>query len=182
MVFADNQHLTLRHTEASIVLEASGDMLFEPGGASISEEGRQALDRLVPFLLNLSYPAVISGHSATGYSEGVRTTLTAERLVDNSWALSMDRAQAVYRHFIEHGVDRYMLKLESFGSHHPAYDNATPEGRLRNRRVDIALDKRNPGLAASFGRQGVPADGSYIFRDFEFDLNLVSPAEREGRR
>ena len=184
LVFADNQNITLRHSESSVVLEVSSDMLFAPASASINEAGRAALDRLVPVLMNARYPVVIAGHGAPGYSEGVGTSLSSERLADSSWALSLDRSLAVYRHFTERGVDKNILRLESFGSHRPEYDNATPDGRRKNRRVDIVLDKREAAIAA-FGRQsGEPGGGDYIFRDFRFDLNLTPPAgaPQEGGR
>lgn len=185
LVFADNQHLTLRQTESSIIIEVDSDVLFQPGSGTITDIGREALDRLVPFFLNMRFPAVIAGHSATGYSEGVHTVLSEERLVDSTWGLSMDRALAVYHHFLSRNVDKQLLKLESFGSHRPEYDNASAEGRRRNRRVDLTLDKRNPGLAPGLngrGSQDGQNGGSYIFRDFEFDLNLTPPQERGGRR
>lgn len=188
-VFADNQNITLRYTESSVVLEVSGDMLFEPGGAVIREAGRAALDRLVPLLLNMRYPAVIAGHAAPSHSEGAGTNLSAERLADGSWALSMDRGLAVYRHFIDRGVDKNLLLLESFGAHRPEYDNNSAEGRRKNRRVDVVLDKRNPGLAGLVrpgGAAGGAAGGNdYFFRDFRFDLELppaANPVPEGGRR
>lgn len=175
LIFADNQNMTLRHSESELILEVSSDMLFAPGSASISEVGRVALDRLVPMLINARFPIIIAGHGAPGYSEGVGTSLSYERLADNSWALSMDRALAVYRHFIMRGVDKNTLRLESFGSHRPEYDNATAEGRRKNRRVDIVLDGRE-AVAGTLGRQSNDAGSSgYIFRDFHFDLDITPP-------
>lgn len=184
-LFADNQNIRLRHSEDAVTLEVAGDMLFEPGGATISEAGRIALNRLVPILLNMRYPAVIAGHGAPAYSEGAGTSLSAERLADNSWALSLDRSLAVYRHFLGHGVDKKLLLMESFGAYHPEYDNNNAEGRRKNRRVDITLDKRNPGLAYLTRKSNGGGGGDYIFRDFHFDLDLVPPpdgAAGEGAR
>lgn len=175
LVFADNQHISLRHTESSSILEVSGDMLFEPGGAVISEAGRMALDRLVPFLLDAQYPATVAGHSAPGIGEGAGTSLSAERLADSSWGLSMSRSLAVYRHFIERGVDKSALKMESFGAYRPEYDNNSADGRRRNRRVDIILDKRSAAVSSGLLRQSSGSDGGYIFRDFHFDLELSPP-------
>lgn len=175
LVFSDNQNITLRHSESFLTLEVSNDMLFEPGGVSISEAGRVALDRLIPVLLNMRYPAVIAGHGSIGYSEGAGTSLRAERLADTSWALSMSRSLAVYRHFIARGVRGSLLLMESFGSHRPEYDNSTADGRRRNRRVDIVLDKRNSGLLSFTRQSGEKDGGGYFFRDFRFDLDLIPP-------
>lgn len=181
LLFADNQNITLRTSPGHVFLEIAGDMLFTPGGISISANGRSALDRLVPLLLQASYPVTISGHGSPGYSEGVKTDLSSERLVDSSWPLSMERSLAVYRHFVSRGVEQNILRLENFGSHHPEYDNKTSQGRRMNRRVDIAIDRRDAAIAAGVLRQSAaPAKEDYIFRDFHFNLDLTPPAGATG--
>lgn len=176
LLFADNQNVTVRYTEQAVILEISGDMLFDAGSARISLAGQAALERMIPLLMNIRYPATICGHSSPGYSEGARTNLSVERLADSSWALSMERGQAVCRYFSGRGVDEKLLNVESFGSYKPQYDNDSPEGRRRNRRVDIVLDRRNPSAGAIIGRQsGDGGNSDYIFHDFRFNLEFVPP-------
>lgn len=52
-------------------------------------------------------------------------------------ALSAARARAVVEWLAAHGVDRSRLRAEGFGPDRPLTDNSTPDGRARNRRVDI---------------------------------------------
>lgn len=53
--------------------------------------------------------------------------------------LSERRAQEVMNHLIRQGVDPHRLRLSYHGSRLPAADNATPDGRRQNRRVEFEL-------------------------------------------
>jgi outer membrane protein OmpA-like peptidoglycan-associated protein/opacity protein-like surface antigen len=53
--------------------------------------------------------------------------------------LSLQRANAVRDHLIERGIDPGRLETEGFGSKKPIADNATREGRAKNRRVEFRI-------------------------------------------
>jgi outer membrane protein OmpA-like peptidoglycan-associated protein len=53
-------------------------------------------------------------------------------------ALSERRAQAVMGWLISHGIDAGRLSAKGFGDSKPVTDNATDEGRAKNRRVELA--------------------------------------------
>jgi outer membrane protein OmpA-like peptidoglycan-associated protein len=52
-------------------------------------------------------------------------------------ALSLRRAEAVYRYLVNLGVDPQRLTVEGFGASHPVADNDTEAGRAQNRRVEL---------------------------------------------
>jgi len=52
--------------------------------------------------------------------------------------LSLRRAKAVRDYLLQHGVASGRLDVSSYGEKNPVADNATKEGRARNRRVEIA--------------------------------------------
>jgi OOP family OmpA-OmpF porin len=55
-------------------------------------------------------------------------------------ALSEARAAEVRRYLVEkYNLDARRIETEGFGEARPVADNATPEGRLRNRRVVITV-------------------------------------------
>jgi len=56
----------------------------------------------------------------------------------NQW-LSHQRTQAALRKLLEKGIPQDRISIEDFGELNPVYDNATMEGKLRNRRVDIII-------------------------------------------
>src|SRR5206468_3262051 len=51
--------------------------------------------------------------------------------------LSEERATAVANWLAEHGVDRSRLKVKGYGESNPIADNSTPDGRAKNRRVEL---------------------------------------------
>ena len=54
--------------------------------------------------------------------------------------LGLKRAQAVARYLQAQGVDASQIKAISAGEGQPVADNATEEGRAKNRRVEFVLD------------------------------------------
>jgi len=65
-------------------------------------------------------------------------------LYPSNWELSGARAASVVRLFIENGVDPRRLAAVGYADQRPVADNATPEGRQRNRRVAITMESRTP--------------------------------------
>lgn len=51
--------------------------------------------------------------------------------------LSLERAEAVKRFLIDKGIDEDRMKTVGYGSERPAATNATEEGRLQNRRIEV---------------------------------------------
>jgi SH3 domain-containing YSC84-like protein 1 len=51
--------------------------------------------------------------------------------------LSEERAKAVADWLEAHGVDRSRLSVKGYGESNPVADNSTPEGRAKNRRVEL---------------------------------------------
>lgn len=102
---------------------------FVPGAAVQLAPGSAAvLDETVAMLKK--YPAVrieISGHTdSTG--DGAKNR-----------ALSQERADAVRDYLVQRGVAATRLESKGYGSDFPIGNNATPEGRAQNRRVEFKL-------------------------------------------
>ncbi len=124
-------------------LSIDADVLFAPGSAEFSPEGRRLLDEVRPIIIESSYPLGLSGHTAEGRDEfGPEYLAPAGQKVNFSWRLSLDRVVAVYRYFVDSGVPADKLRVEAFGKYRPKAGDATPAERKTNRRVDITLDKR----------------------------------------
>jgi outer membrane protein OmpA-like peptidoglycan-associated protein len=56
---------------------------------------------------------------------------------EHNQKLSADRAQAVADYFVSKGVSRDLITVQGFGTADPVADNATEEGREKNRRVEF---------------------------------------------
>jgi len=57
-------------------------------------------------------------------------------------ALSKERAEAVMAEIVKLGIDSSRLEAEGYGDQFPVADNATEEGRQKNRRVDCRVTKK----------------------------------------
>jgi outer membrane protein OmpA-like peptidoglycan-associated protein len=106
------------------------DLSFEPGGAELEEAHRALLDQLLARLRleDAGYLIEIRGHTdASGPQEA-------------NLALGERRARAVrdYLHR-EGGLPLHRLSTLSLGAAQPLADNATAEGRARNRRVTVVV-------------------------------------------
>src|SRR5215471_4440100 len=55
--------------------------------------------------------------------------------------LSTRRAESVTNWLAEHGIDRDRLTAKGYGEAHPTADNATEDGRGKNRRVDLVRSR-----------------------------------------
>jgi chemotaxis protein MotB len=75
----------------------------------------------------------------------------------SNWELSAVRASSVVRLFVENGVRPSRLTAAGYGDQRPVADNATAEGRARNRRVAILVESRlvGPEVTAPVKASGV---------------------------
>ncbi|HLX46111.1 MAG TPA: YSC84-related protein [Bryobacteraceae bacterium] len=59
--------------------------------------------------------------------------------------LSQERAEAIATWLSDHGVDRSRLSAAGYGELRPIADNATPQGRAQNRRVELVRIEGSTG-------------------------------------
>jgi flagellar motor protein MotB len=56
----------------------------------------------------------------------------------DNWELSAQRALTVTRALIEEGLHEKLIFAAAFGENHPVASNLNEQGRMKNRRVEIA--------------------------------------------
>jgi len=115
-----------------INLQISERILFGLGQADLEPSGQSVLQKIVP-LLNQSLEHLISieGHTDT-------VAIANERFPSN-WELSTQRATTVLRFLITQGVAAERMRAIGYAATRPVSDNATAEGREKNRRVGLVL-------------------------------------------
>jgi outer membrane protein OmpA-like peptidoglycan-associated protein len=105
-----------------------GDVLFATGKADLQPGAMSTIDRLAEFLAE--YPektVLIEGHTDSTGSESFNQ------------GLSERRAMAVKTALIQSAVDPARIATVGYGQTRPIADNNSPEGRLKNRRVEIVI-------------------------------------------
>lgn len=177
-VFDDStKDLSFQENKYVQIFSISDEVLFRPGSTELSEKGMTMLDRLMPYLQRIEYPLLVAGHAGIPRDEeGRRYTVDLDTAkLDNTWLLSFRRAMSVYRYLAAQGLAPQRLSLEAFGQYRARFTNNTPEGRSKNRRVDLVLDRRNKEWIDKVEQQRdtqPPEITKYTFQGFNFDLNI----------
>jgi outer membrane protein OmpA-like peptidoglycan-associated protein len=117
-----------RVSEDTLLVHFHSDILFATDSAVLGPDAREALDQAAQVFSEYPRTAiVIQGHTdSTGTEE-------------HNQSLSERRATAVRNYLIQRGIDSARMVAIGYGESQPIDDNGTPDGRQRNRRVDILL-------------------------------------------
>ncbi len=143
----DEGRATVSEGAFGISIDIGSEVLFASGSASLTP---QAIAVLRPIARVLAYsgdfPIKVEGHTDN-------VPLRRGAAFASNWELSAARAAAVVRIFEQEGVESARLAAVGYADQRPIADNATDEGRARNRRVSIRLETMD-GLEPS----GAPAN------------------------
>jgi chemotaxis protein MotB len=123
----------VEETEDGAVITISDMVIFGPGESRLSEDGRILMEKVYMVLAQFHYPVAVSGHTDAMPMDN--------RDYASNWELSTGRATSVVRFLISMGIDPAQLKAQGFAHYRPIADNRTPEGRAKNRRVEITYER-----------------------------------------
>jgi chemotaxis protein MotB len=115
-------------------LNLSQEILFGSGSAQLNQGGRAVLAKVAERLVSIPQRIEVQGHTD---DVGIRGPLA--RRYPSNWELAGARAASVVRVLAERGVPPDRMSAVSFGEFQPIAPNDTPEGRARNRRIEIRL-------------------------------------------
>ncbi len=122
--------ISRRARRAELVIDDK--VLFASGIAELSAEGRSLLARLAPLVASGGGGVAVEGHTDP-------LPIATDRYPSN-WELSSARASRVVRHLIDLGIDSHRLTAVGHADTRPIDSNDNPNGRARNRRVNIVLE------------------------------------------
>ncbi len=126
--------LWIKKDEDTLSFIFGDQALFESAEAELKPTAYPVLDKIGEFLEASNYLVLVDGHTD---SLPIRT----ERFPSNV-ELSVARAYSVLSYLVEKGnVPASRLAMGGYGSSHPLADNATPEGRAMNRRVEVIMKR-----------------------------------------
>ena len=118
----------VKKTEDGITVTLKNDILFDVDSAVLSDEAKQTLLNLNRVLKK--YPENII--QVQGYTDSTGSAAYNK-------TLSEKRAKAVYNFILENGLKTSSLTYAGFGANNPIAGNNTPEGRAKNRRVELDI-------------------------------------------
>lgn len=130
----DSQKLTLRQLKNGISVDLPEDILFPSGSAVLRDSGREVLAKVSEQLVGTNYEIVVSG-----FTDNVPISGKLATRFPTNWDLAAARATNVVRLLEENKVPSAKLIAASYGENKPVADNATEDGRKKNRRIEIHL-------------------------------------------
>lgn len=111
-----------------IALVVTDEMLFASGQTTLSEERKKLLSGFAELF------GVVGAHvNIAGYTDNVPAQ------AKDNYVLSSERALAVLHYFLQYGFEPGRFSVSAYGDSFPVADNSTPDGRAKNRRVEILL-------------------------------------------
>ncbi len=123
--------------ERWLQLELPAEILFQSGGASLSETAKVRLSGIAEDLNSHGKEIRVEGFTDNEPVSG--------GLYPSNWELSSARASAVVRFLVEQGVKPRRLSAIGYGEHYPISTNSTEEGRNENRRIVISVAAHETG-------------------------------------
>lgn len=114
--------------DQDIINTAFDNLEFLSGKAVIRDESFSSLDELAGLLTRKpDWKLNLAGHTDNVGSE------------KNNLILSKLRAESVQKYLVDKGVEKERINVEFFGETAPIESNDTPEGRQKNRRVEMEI-------------------------------------------
>lgn len=125
---ASNAEMELSRTKDNrLMITMPGDISFMSGSADINPANYQALTVIANEVKTNNMTMMVTGH----------TDNTGSVALNDS--LSKARANSVASYMYAQGIPFGAVKTEGLSMHQPIASNATPDGRAKNRRVEIIL-------------------------------------------
>lgn len=127
------EQIEVSFTSSYVQLTIKGGLLFDSGSAELRPEAKRVMDKAALILDRYAKGTIeIEGHTDN-------LPMSSEKYADNE-ELSSARALAVF-YYLKDNTDLDVAKLRhaGMGDRVPVADNSTPEGRSRNRRVEIRI-------------------------------------------
>lgn len=132
----DKGNITISKLQGQLTVKMLNEILFASGSAEVKREGRQVLDSVAKALIEATDQAVV----IEGHTDNVPISSSLSATYPSNWELSTARAVSVVRYLVEKGkMDPARISAAGFGENRPVVSNDTPEGRQKNRRIEIKL-------------------------------------------
>ena len=128
-----SEELTVEEKEGKIYVSLSEKLLFKPGSFTLDQAGESAIAKLAGVLeKQTDVDIVVEGHTDSDAFSG-------SGVLQDNLDLSTKRATSVARVLIKNKVPKEKIVASGRGDSKPVADNATREGKAKNRRTEIIL-------------------------------------------
>ena len=112
-----------------VMLHITSDLMFKPGSAEFTDEGKKVLDQVVDVMHKYKVYLVVRGHADS--SE------TGAPNFPSKWELSAGRANSAVRYLIEHGIAANLVRSVAYADTRPQVPSTVPDAAGKNSRVEF---------------------------------------------
>jgi chemotaxis protein MotB len=130
---SDQAQITQMQNQLKVTMV--NEVLFPEGGWTLSPRGEQTLGKIAPTLANLPGQQII----VQGFTDNEPIGPALKARFPSNLELSSARADAVARYLVSKGVPQNSVSAQGFGDARPVASNDTPQGKAKNRRVEIVI-------------------------------------------
>ncbi|MDI9256269.1 MULTISPECIES: OmpA family protein [Flavobacterium] len=132
----EGKGLTIEQKNGKVYVSMENKLLFQTGSWAVGTEGRKAVVEVGKVLAqNPDITVLIEGHTDNDKIYGA-----IGGGIENNWDLSTKRATAIVNILSENaGIQKKNLTAAGRGEYAPLMSNDTPEGKAKNRRIEIIL-------------------------------------------
>jgi chemotaxis protein MotB len=132
----DGTGLTVYEKDGKVYVSMENKLLFQTGSWAVNGEGKTAVVEVGKVLAqNPDLSVLIEGHT-----DDDKITGNLGGGIESNWDLSTKRATAIVNILSENkGINKQNLTAAGRGEFAPLMSNDTPEGKAKNRRIEIIL-------------------------------------------
>ena len=129
----EGKGLTVEQRDGKVYVSMENKLLFGSGQWTVGANGKSAVVELARVLVqNPTIDVLIEGHTD---DDPYRTG----GVIQDNWDLSVKRATAIVRILQENNVSPKQITAAGHSEYVPVASNETPEGKAKNRRIEIIL-------------------------------------------
>lgn len=124
--------VTIENNPRGVTIRILDDILFSSGDAELSSKAQEVLKLVSGIIKELPNDIRVEGHTDN--------IIINSPQYPSNWHLSIARALNTAYYLIQtEGIDPDKVSVVGYSEYNPIADNSTPEGRSKNRRVDIIV-------------------------------------------
>ena len=131
--------LQVRRYKDMLTVDVAQELFFDSGRATLKETGKEVLQKVADAMKSYEDKAI----RVVGHTDNVPITGGLQKVFASNWELSAARATTVVRFLQDAGIEPERLIATGRAEYAPVAPNDSPEGRQKNRRIEITLIDRN---------------------------------------
>jgi len=140
--------LQVRQYKDMLTVDVAEQLFFDSGRANLKDTGKAVLKKVGDALKGYEDKVI----RIVGHTDNVPISKSAQKVFPSNWELSVARATNVVRYLQEVGIPPERMIASGRAEYQPIAENDTPEGRKKNRRIEITLVDRNAAQEAAPAR------------------------------